>query len=187
MTAKAELLDLLVDRSFARKKVTLASGKESDFYIDCRQTSLSGRGHLLVGKLMLEAIQAEEEDRGRPFSAVAGTALGGCPLASAISLTAALAGRELPALYVRKAAKDHGNNRAVEGDAQLDDHLSVVLVEDVVTTGGSTVAAVDQLLEAGHLPKAVFILVDREEGGCEAIEDATGLEVQTLYRRSDFP
>lgn len=187
MSAKEELLDLLVERSFERRKVTLSSGRISDFYIDCRQTTLSGRGHLLVGETMLTAIEAEEAERGRPFDAVAGAALGGCPLASAISLTAAQRGRELPALYVRKSAKDHGANKGVEGDAALDEHLSVVVVEDVVTSGQSAVAAIDRLLDAGHLPKAVFVLVDREEGGCEALEDQTGLEVRSVFRRSHFP
>ncbi|HBU48215.1 MAG TPA: orotate phosphoribosyltransferase [Myxococcales bacterium] len=187
MSAKKELLDLLVERSFERRKVTLSSGRTSDFYIDCRQTTLSGRGHLLVGETILAAIESEEEERGRPFDAVAGAALGGCPLASAVSLTAAQRGRELPALYVRKATKDHGANKGVEGDAALKEHLSVVVLEDVVTSGQSAVAAIDRLLDAGHLPKAVFVLVDREEGGCETLEEQTGLEVRSIFKRSHFP
>ena len=75
----------------------------------------------------------------------------------------------------------------MEGDAALDEHLSVVVVEDVVTSGHSAVAAIDRLLEAGHLPKAVFVLVDREEGGCETLEDQTGLEVRSVFKRSHFP
>ena len=186
MTAKAELLDLLVDRSFARKKVTLASGKESDFYIDCRQTSLSGRGHLLIGEQVLAAIEAEEERCGEPFDAIAGMTLGGDPLVSAVSLTAALRGRELPALIVRKEAKDHGAGRQVEGDLKLAPGLRLAVLEDVITTGGSTLVALKALRAAGHQPTCVFILVDREEGGRANVE-AANVSVHSLFARGDFP
>src|ERR1700755_1370801 len=103
---RARWTDLRRELSFERRKVTLASGRESDFFIDCKQTVLTAEGHALVGELMFDALDA--------FSgcdAVAGVELGGCPLASAVSLVSFLRGRPLPALYVRKEAKDHGSKR----------------------------------------------------------------------------
>src|SRR5215813_12497584 len=108
--ARERLFELLRERSFARRKVVLASGRESDFFIDCKQTVLTAEGHALVGSLMLEAL-----DKLPACEAVAGVELGGCPLASAVSLTSFLRGRALPAFYVRKDVKDHGSRRLVEG------------------------------------------------------------------------
>src|SRR4051812_47800095 len=102
MTARVRLLELLRDRSFAKKRVILASGKESDFFIDCKQTVLTAEGHALIGELMLDASAAFA-----PYDAVAGVELGGCPLASAVALTSHLRGAPKDAVYVRKEAKDH--------------------------------------------------------------------------------
>src|SRR5688500_17140466 len=115
MGEPARLLELLRERSFARKKVNLASGKESDFFVDCKQTVLLAEGHALVGTAMLAAL-----DRlPRRASAVAGVELGGCPLASAVALISHQAGRPLDAIYVRKDVKDHGSKRQTEGDGHL--------------------------------------------------------------------
>ena len=111
---RERLVEVLRERSFERKRVVLASGKESDFFIDCKQTALTAEGHALLGELMLGAL-----DGLPPCEAVAGVELGGCPLASAVSLTSFLRGRPLPALYVRKDVKDHGSRRLVEGDKDL--------------------------------------------------------------------
>ncbi len=184
--SRHELLALLTERSFSNREVTLASGRKSNFYIDCRQTSLSGRGHLLIGQQLLAAIEAQEAKAGVPFDAVAGMTLGGDPLVSAVSLTAALQGRELPALIVRKEAKDHGAGRQVEGDIKLPKGLRLAVLEDVITTGGSTMIALNALRQAGHEPTDVFILVDRQEGGCDNVERAS-VNVHSLFDRGDFP
>ncbi len=177
-TARPELLELLRTLSFRRGKVMLASGKESDFFIDCKQTVLTARGHQLVAELLLDAFRHVQN-----VQAVAGVALGGCPLASAVSLMSAQRGRPLDALYVRKAAKDHGTKRLVEGKTQPG--MRVVLLEDVITTGGSTWQAVEVLRAEGVEVAAVVVLVDRLEGGVEAIR-GHGIEVVTLYTRHDF-
>lgn len=177
---KEELLELLRQRSFRRGKVVLASGRESDFFIDCKQAALTGRGHVLVGELMLAALG----ELGA-CEAVAGVALGGCALASAVSLTSALRGRPLPALYVRKETKDHGSRRLIEGDAALRPGLPVALLEDVITTGGSSLAAVETLRGAGAEVVGVVSLVDRLEGGSEAFARA-GVPLVSLYTRRDF-
>ena len=179
-SSRARLLEILRERSFERKRVVLASGRESDFFIDCKQTALTAEGHALVGELMFDAL-AELP----PCEAVAGVELGGCPLASAVSLVSFQRGRPLPAFYVRKAQKDHGSKRLVEGDRALVAGMPVVILEDVVTTGGSTLRAVESLTAVGVRVVGVVALVDRLEGGREAIE-AAGLPLVALTTRRDY-
>jgi len=180
MSSRERLLALLRERSFARKKVILASGKESDFFIDCKQTALGAEAHALVGELMLEAANGLG-----PCSAVAGVELGGCSLASAVALTSWLRKAPLDAVYVRKDAKDHGSKRLVEGDTHLARGATITILEDVTTTGGSTLKAVAKLRDAGYVVTGVVTLVDRLEGGREAIE-AAGLRLAAIYTRRDF-
>jgi orotate phosphoribosyltransferase len=175
------LLALLREHSFARRKVILASGRESDFFIDCKQTVLLAEGHALVGDLML----AEARAFARTPIAVCGVELGGCPLASAVALVSFQRGTPLDAVYVRKQAKDHGSQRRTEGDAHLPRGSAVVVLEDVTTTGGSTLRAVERLREAGLEVVGVVTLVDRLEGGRDAIE-AAGLPVRAVFTRADF-
>jgi orotate phosphoribosyltransferase len=178
--AHARLLELLRERSFARKKVVLASGRESDFFIDCKQTVLTAEGHALAGELLLNAARSFG-----PLDALAGVELGGCPLASAASLTSFLRGCPVDAVYVRKDAKDHGSKRDLEGNTRLAPGSTLVLLEDVTTTGGSTLKAAAKLRAAGYEIGGVVTLVDRLEGGREAIE-AAGLRLIALYTRTDF-
>ena len=180
MPTRDRLLELLRVRSFARKKVTLASGRESDFFIDCKQTVLTAEGHALVGALMFDALASLPK-----CDAVAGVELGGCPLASAVAVISFQRGAPLDAVYVRKDAKDHGSKRLLEGNASLPTGASLVILEDVVTTGGSTLKAAAKLVEAGYKVAGVVALVDRLEGGREAIE-AGGVPVVALYTRRDF-
>lgn len=174
------LLALLTERSYAKREVTLASGRKSDFFIDCKQTVLTAEGHALVGALMLEAVR---EVAG--VVAVAGVELGGCPLASAVAVESFRAGTPLDAIYVRKEVKDHGSRRALEGDTRLPKGARVALLEDVITTGGSTIAAAGKLRDAGYEVAAVVALVDRLEGGREAVE-AAKLPMIALFTRRDF-
>ncbi len=176
---RERLLELLRTRSFARKRVVLASGRESDFFIDCKQTVLTAEGHALVGVLMFEALEAFAPD------AVAGVELGGCPLASAVATMSFSRGAPIDAIYVRKDAKDHGSRRELEGNTQIAAGARVALVEDVITTGGSTLKAAEKLRAAGYVTCGVVALVDRLEGGREAIE-AAGIPVRALYTRADF-
>lgn len=178
--ARERMVALLRDRSFERKKVVLASGRESDFFIDCKQSILTAEGHALVGELMFAALDALPA-----CEAVAGVELGGCPLASAVSLVSHLRGRDLAALYVRKEVKDHGSRRLVEGDRALRPGMPVVILEDVITTGGSTLKAVEKLKLAGASVVGVVALVDRLEGGAEAIR-AAGLPLVSICTRRDF-
>jgi len=180
VTPRDRLLDLLKERSFARRRVTLASGRESDFFIDCKQAVLTAEGHALVGVVLFEALAKLPR-----CVAVAGVELGGCPLASAVALTSFQRGAPLDAVYVRKDAKDHGSKRLLEGNASLAPGASIAIVEDVVTTGGSTLKAAAKLRDAGYTVAGVAAVVDRLEGGREAIE-AEGLPLVALYTRLDF-
>jgi len=179
-TPRERLVELLRERSFEQKKVILASGRESDFFIDCKQTILTAEGHALVGELMFDALDALPR-----CEAVAGVELGGCPLASAVSLVSWVRGRPLPAFYVRKETKDHGSRRLVEGDRAIISGMPVVILEDVVTTGGSTLKAAEKLRLAGVTVVGVVALVDRLEGGAEAIR-AAGIPLVSLCTRRDF-
>ena len=178
---RARLLELLRTRAFERKRVVLASGKESDFFIDCKQAVLTAEGHALVGQAMLDAVTTSFPG----CAAVAGVELGGCPLASAVALVSFQRGAPLDAVYVRKDAKDHGSRRLLEGNTRLPAGARVALLEDVVTTGGSTLKAAAKLRDAGYVVAGVVALVDRLEGGREAIE-ADGLKIVALYTRADF-
>ena len=177
---RSRLVALLRDRSFEHKRVVLASGKESDFFIDCKQSVLTAEGHALVGSLMFQALADLPG-----CEAVAGVELGGCPLASAVSLISFQRGRPLPALYVRKEVKDHGSRKLVEGDKALRPGLPVVILEDVITTGGSTLKAAEKLRATGAIVVGVVAIVDRLEGGREAIA-AAGLPIVSLATRADF-
>ncbi len=177
---RARLIHLLTERAFERKRVVLASGRESDFFLDCKQVALTAEGHALLGELMLQALDDLPTAEG-----VAGVELGGCPLASAVSLVSFQKGRPLPAFYVRKTQKDHGSKKLVEGDKSMRPGMPVVLLEDVVTTGGSTLRAAETLRQAGLDPVGVVIVVDRLEGGQEALREAR-LPYVALATRKDF-
>lgn len=166
------LLPLLAGKAYRHGQFTLASGRSSDHYVNCKPVSLSGIGLALLGSLLLEQVETDA-------SAVAGLTLGADPLVSAVALQAALAGRELDALIVRKEAKGHGTGAWLEGPLPADGSVITVL-EDVVTTGGSSLKAVTQLRAAGYRVNRVVTIVDRQEGGLEAMT-AAGLELRSLF------
>lgn len=192
---RARLLELLRTLSFERRKVTLASGKESDFYVDCKRTALTAEGHVLVGRLLLDRVR-----RIRPLvRAVGGLTLGADPIASAVALTSFLehersrAGGQPPgaldepvdAFIVRKEPKGHGTGQWIEGRKTIPDGSRVVVIEDVVTTGGSALKAIERCRSESLVPVACVALVDRLEGGREAIE-AQGVPLDALFTREDF-
>ena len=175
------LLQLLTERSFERRKVVLSSGKESDFYIDCKRTALLAEGHYLIGRLLLDAVRREAPEA----VAVGGLTLGADPLASAVSLTSYLAQTPLHAFIVRKEPKGHGTGAWIEGRSLVEAGAEVAILEDVVTTGASTLKAFERAELEGLKPRHAFALVDRLEGGREAVE-ATGNRLFTLFTRKDF-
>ncbi len=166
------LLERLAERAYRHGTFTLASGRSSDHYVNCKPVSLSGEGLALLGEQLLTQVESEAV-------AVAGLTLGADPLVSAVALHAALAGRALDALIVRKQAKGHGTGAWLEGPLPPAGS-TVTVLEDVVTTGGSSLKAVTQLREAGYQVNRVVTIVDRQEGGLEAMT-AAGLELRSLF------
>ena len=185
MNARDRLLQLLTERAFQRRAVTLASGRASNFYIDCKEVTLDAEGSHWVGTLLFERIRAYETATGRVIGAVGGLTLGADPIATAVSLTSFQAGAPRPAFIVRKEAKGHGTGRYLEGLSRVGAGAELAVVEDVVTTGGSSLTAVERLREAGYVVRRVFALVDRTEGGRENLE-AADLELDALFQKTDF-
>ena len=179
MDQHTRLLTLLAQRSAKRGTFTLASGRQSDLYIDCRLTTMHPEGLSLIGPLALAQIRA----RGWDADAVGGLTLGADPVSYAIAYASQLAGTPVRAFTVRKEAKTHGTGKLIEGAFLPGDR--VVVIEDVITTGGSALKAVDAIRAAGGLILGVLSVVDREEGGREALE-AAGLVVTSLARASEI-
>lgn len=180
--ARRELLDLIVRHSFERRKVTLSSGKESDFYLDLRTTMMRPRGIELAGALLLDQLRT-----GPRVDAVGGMVVAAVPVVSAILLAAAKSGdawQDVLGFFVRKEAKKHGLGRRIEGAFAAGQ--SVALVEDTMTTGGSTLEALDAVTEAGGKVARVLCIVDRGEGASDAFA-ARGLRLESLFGRADLP
>lgn len=175
----SELLDLLRTRSLRRGEFVLASGRRSTYYIDCRLTTMSGQGQRLIGALGLELL----DRHGWAPELVGGLTLGADPVAYALAHRAALVGRKLDGFTVRKEAKSHGTGKLIEG-AELADR-SVVVVEDVITTGSSALHAIAAALTAGARVLGVLAVVDRVEGGRERLE-AEGWRVLSLVTAEDL-
>lgn len=176
---RTTLLQLLRARSLRTGDFVLASGARSSYYIDARLTTMSGAGQLLIGNLGLGAIDAR---RWKPDS-VGGLTLGADPVAYAIAHAAALVHRTLDAFTVRKQAKSHGTGRRIEGNCAAGS--AVVVVEDVITSGGSALQAIEVLEASGVHVLGVLAVVDREEGGRARLEQA-GHEVAALFTATDL-
>ena len=169
---KENLLTLLAQKAYRLGDFSLASGKKSPHYVNCKPVSLSGLGLLSISSLFLK--QINESDSG-----VAGLTLGADPLVSGVVMLAAQSGVDLNGLIVRKEAKGHGTGAWLEGPLPPKGSVITVL-EDVVTTGGSSLKAVEQLRNQGYLVKQVLAIVDREEGGLDAMSKAD-VELNSLF------
>jgi orotate phosphoribosyltransferase len=178
--ARARLLELLKTLSYEEREVVLASGKRSNFYIDCKQAALTAEGHFLVGTLICDVLQREAPD----VRAVGGLTMGADPLASAAATVSWQLGRPVDAFYVRKEPKGHGTQKWLEGDKRVVAGTPVAILEDVCTTGGSALKAIERARLHGLDVRRVITLVDREEGGREAIEQEAPLTA--LFRKGDF-
>jgi orotate phosphoribosyltransferase len=179
MSRRDELVALLAKRSAKRGSFTLASGRQSSLYIDARITTMSPDGLALIGPLGVAAIR----DADWQADSIGGLTMGADPIACAVSYASASSAAPLRAFTVRKEPKTHGTGKLIEGPFQAGDR--VVVVEDTVTTGGSAKKAVDAVRAAGGTVVGVLALVDREEGGREALE-AEGLSVLSLARASEI-
>ncbi len=180
MTAWERLKLIILEKSYEKRKVVLSSGQESDFYFDGKQTTLDAEGAYLTGKLFFEAIKDIEDIKG-----VGGLTLGADPIATATSVVSYLEGKPIPAFIIRKEPKGHGTGAWMEGRRNLRPGSRVIILEDVVTSGGSSLKAISRAEEEGMQVLGVVTLVDREEGGRENIEKK-GYWLKSIFTKTNI-
>jgi orotate phosphoribosyltransferase len=178
---KSRLLTLLREKSLRRGRFLLKSGAWSDYYIDGKQTSLDPEGAYLIGRILFETIRSRQ-----PFPAgIGGVTLGADPLVTATSVISFMHGSPLPAFIIRTTPKDHGTRRWIEGSENLAQGGEVVLVEDVLTTGGTILEGARHVREEGFRVGAVYALIDRQEGA-ERTLLAQGIPLVALFTKDDL-
>ena len=166
-----EFLELLKKYAYKKGEFTLSSGKTSEHYVNCKPVTLTGRGLTLVSMMLLEHVNTQ---------VVAGLTLGADPLVSGVAVCSALDGRMVNALIVRKEPKGHGTEAWIEG-LLPPEGTKITVLEDVVTTGGSAIKAVEKLRDAGYVVERVVAILDRQEGGKDAMIEAN-LELISLFQ-----
>ncbi|MDH7597378.1 MAG: orotate phosphoribosyltransferase [Methanothrix sp.] len=174
---REQLLILIKEMALEIGTVVLSSGRTSDYYVDLRRMVLTPRGAYLTAKLLLDLVRPE-------VSAIGGMTLGADPIISSMIVVGHMEGRNLCGLIVRKEPKKHGKRRFIEGPA-LEPGARVAVVDDVVTTGRSLLRSIEHIEEAGYRPVQALAVLDRMEGGREALRDA-GFELESLFTRDDL-
>ena len=179
--ARARLFEIIRDRSFGYGEITLASGRKSNFYFNLKPTMCDPEGAALLGELTYDALRDDNLDY------VGGLEMGAVPLAGALAQLSWLKNHPIAAFFVRKKPKEHGARLAVEGLAKGESLQGkrIVIVEDVTTTGGSALKAVEAVRDAGGEIVLVFTMVDRDEGATEAFAEA-GIPFRSLYKAGEF-
>ncbi len=172
---RGRLASLLLEKSYRAGEVVLTSGRKSDYYFDCKQTALHPEGAWLIGNLLFDLLPAD-------VVGVGGMTLGADPLVTAVSLVSHLRGRPMPAFIVRKTAKGHGTNQFLEGLSNFKPGDRVALLEDVVTTAGTLLKAIDRVQEAGLTVAGVLTVLDRQEGGTERLAER-GFSLSAVFTR----
>ena len=180
MSERERLKKIIIELSYEKRNVVLASGRASDFYFDGKQTTLHPEGGYLTGKLFFEAVKDVEGLEG-----VGGLTLGADPIATATSMVSFLEGKPIPGFIIRKEPKGHGTGAWLEGRKNLKPGARVVIVEDVVTSGGSSIKAIKRAEEEGLVVLGVVTLVDREEGGRENIEKE-GYWMKSIFTKAQI-
>lgn len=176
---KKRLARLLMELSYREGEVTLTSGRKSDYYFDCKQTALHPEGSWLIGMCFLDLLE------GYGVQGVGGMTLGADPLVSAVTVLSHVRQMPLPGFIIRKKSKGHGTNQYLEGLANFTPGMKVVLLEDVVTTGGTLVTAAQRVRDAGLEIAGVISVLDREEGGRENLA-ASGLALNSIFTRGEL-
>lgn len=174
---RERLLALLKERAIKFGDFTLASGRKSAYYLDGRLVTLDAEGACLIARVILDVIRQE----GIEAEALGGLTMGADPIAGAVAAISHAEGMPLSAFIVRKEAKGHGTGRRVEGPLRTG--ARVIVVDDVVTTAGSTLQAIQAVQQAGAIVSAVICLVDRQEGGAEALK---GYRYHPLFTVNDL-
>ena len=177
---KERLKEIIRKLSYEKREVILASGRKSNFYFDGKQTTLNAEGAYLTGKLMFQEIKNYPE-----IKAIGGPTMGADPIAASVAVVSFIEGNPLNAFIVRKEPKKHGKMLWIEGAKNLKQGEQVAIVEDVITTGGSILKAAKVVEESGYNVGLVVVLVDREEGGRENIENA-GYKFISILKKSEI-
>ncbi len=175
------LRTIILEHSLKRGDFTLTSGKKSNVYLDCKNTTLHPEGAYLCGRLFYDMILNE----GLDIYGIGGITLGADPIVTSISLISQIEGNPIPAFIIRKEKKGHGTGSWIEGKGNILVNSEVALVEDVVTTGGSLIKAIKRTKEEGFKVVMTMTIVDREEGGDEAILDM-GLPLYSIFKMSEL-
>ena len=175
--ARQKLFAILKEKAFRRGRITLASGRESDFYFDMKPAMLDPDGAALLAELILQELEGVQAD------CVGGLEMGAVPLIAPVAMKSPEFGRHLPGFFVRKAVKDHGTKKRVDG-ADITGK-SVVILEDVTTTGGSAMDAVKAVTDAGAKVALVLAILDRGEGAAD-LYAAAGIPFKSLFRAEEF-
>ena len=176
---KKQLAQLLLNKSYREGDFILASGKRSNYYFDCRVTALSAKGSWLIGVLFNDLLKDYN------IAGVGGMTMGADPLVSATTVLSHINKRPLNGLLVRKEAKGHGTGQFVEGLANFTAGQSVAMLEDVVTTGGSLITACKRVEDCGLKVELACAILDRQEGGKEAMQKA-GYNLVALFTRQEL-
>ena len=177
---KNRLANIILEKSFQFRDnppFTLTSGRTSNYYFNCKPTTLDPEGMNLIGMIIFEMLAATD------VSAAGGLTLGADPIANALSLISYQRGKPIKSFIIRKEVKEHGTKSAVEGDVRPGE--KVVIIDDVITTGGSTLTAIERARDAGLIIDRVVTLIDREEGGRENIIRQVA-RVEAVFTRSDI-
>jgi len=175
---RERLKEILQEKSILRGDFTLASGKKSTYYIDARLTTLDAEGVNLIGKIFLEEIKKDLS-----ITTVGGPTMGADPIVGSVLALSQEQGNSLPGFLVRKQEKGHGTGKLIEGN--LNEGDVVAMFEDVVTTGGSVIKAIDAVRESGAEVKKLLVIVDREEGAKSKFEDM-GIQFYSIFQISDL-
>lgn len=186
MNTRARLRSLIQEKCVLHGDFTLASGQKSNVYFDCKRATLDPEGLHLIADLLLDFIDRLEDNDGAPIDAIGGPTIGADPVVGHVAgrsweRAAAGEGHPVRAFLVRRESKDHGTRRLIEND--IPEGARVVVFEDVVTTAKSTLEAIARVEEAGHTVAAIVSVVDREQGGAQALDR---YRYHPLFRKSEF-
>ncbi len=180
LALRKELFDIIQRLSFLRGSFVLSSGRASDYFLDLKPTMLHPQGAVLLAELVLNKLQDVK------VHYIGGLAMGAVPLVSQVAMLSHSTGRSIPGFFVRKAVKDHGTQKLIDGVKQGDlERKSVVILEDVTTTGESAMQAIKAAQDAGAKIELVLAIVDREEGAAEFFEKQ-GIPFKWLFRASEL-
>ncbi len=180
LALRKELFDIIQRLSFLRGSFVLSSGRASDYFLDLKPTMLHPQGAALLAELVLNKLQDVK------VHYIGGLAMGAVPLVSQVAMLSHSMGRSIPGFFVRKAVKDHGTQKLIDGVKQGDlERKSVVILEDVTTTGESAMQAIKAAQDAGAKIELVLAIVDREEGAAEFFEKQ-GIPFKWLFRASEL-